>query len=74
MTQMLLAVGAAVAATLGGATAIAESTQRPVVVVAEPEPATTRRVSYADLDLATRDGERTLQRRVRTAVNQVCAV
>ena len=74
MTKMLLALGAIAVTNLGGAVAIAESTQNPVVVVAEPEPATTRRVSFADLDLATSEGERMLNRRVRTAVSQVCAV
>ena len=46
---------------------------RPLVVIAEPEPLPpTRRVGYADLNLATQIGERTLVRRVRTAVNEVC--
>jgi UrcA family protein len=70
---MLLGLGAAIAANLGGAAALAGPAQRPVVVVAEPEPAATRHVSYADLDLATRDGERKLIRRLRVAVNNVCA-
>ena len=46
---------------------------RPVVVIAEPEQMPpTRRVGYADLNLATQIGERTLVRRVRTAVKDVC--
>ena len=73
MTRMLLGLGAVIAANLGAAVALAGPAQRPVVVVAEPEPAATRQVSYADLDLATPDGERQLMRRVRVAVNNVCA-
>lgn len=76
MTKMLLGLGAILVTNLGGAAAMSEPTDRPVVVVAEPEQemVVARRVSYADLDLATSDGERALVRRVRAAVKQVCAV
>lgn len=48
--------------------------QEPVVVYAEPEEAVrTERVSFADLDLATKSGERGLHRRVAAAVRTVCA-
>ena len=36
------------------------------------EPAGQVRVSYADLDLSSRDGQRVLDRRIRTAVEQAC--
>ena len=76
MTKLLLMLGAVAVTNFGGAAAMSQPADRPVVVVAEPEdePAATRRVSYADLDLATSDGERALVRRVRAAVAQVCAV
>ena len=74
MTRIFLGLGVAIAASLGGSPAQAGTTDGPVVVVAEPEPAATRRVSYADLDLTSAAGEKTLIRRIRTAVKQVCAV
>lgn len=74
MAKIFLALAAVAATNFGGAAAMGEPAQQPVVVIAEPEPAVTRRVSYADLDLATSDGERALMRRVRAAVEQVCTV
>lgn len=63
VTASLLAVTAATAA----------QPERPVVVYAEPqENVRTERVSYADLDLVTSSGERTLFRRVSGAVRRVC--
>lgn len=63
VTASLLAVTAAPAA----------QPERPVVVYAEPqENVRTERISYADLDLATASGERTLFRRVGGAVRRVC--
>ena len=41
-------------------------------VVAHPEDFVVRRVSYADLNLASAPGERTLNRRVAGAVMDVC--
>jgi len=73
MTKLFLTLGAVIVINAGGAGALAGPAPQPVVVIGEPEPAATRRVSYADLDLATRDGERMLIRRVRGAVHQVCA-
>ena len=44
---------------------------RPIVVTA-PSDVITRHVSYADLNLATAPGEKTLYRRVGGAVSDVC--
>lgn len=49
------------------------ATPRGLVVVAHPEDYVTRHVSYADLNLASAPGERALNRRVGTAVANVCA-
>lgn len=47
--------------------------EKPVVVFAEPpENVRTERVSYADLDLAQRSDQRTLNYRVASAVKRVC--
>ena len=75
MRKIILTIGAMVA--VGSAAAVtAEAkpvSQRPVVVVAEPEAMpSTRRVAYGDLDLATKVGERALVRRVHSAVDAVC--
>ena len=73
--KIILSIGAFFAVGTVGPT-IAEAkpgSERPVVVTAEPEPeAATRRVTYADLDLATQLGERALVRRVSSAVKEVC--
>lgn len=46
---------------------------QPVVVTGQPEEAVaTRRVSFADLDLALASGQKTLHRRVSGAVRSVC--
>ena len=42
-----------------------------VVVVADPDPVV-RRISYADLDLASAAGESTLHRRVGGAIRSLC--
>ena len=47
--------------------------QPTAVVTAQIEPEFTQRVSYADLDLATKDGKSMLFKRVRSAVNSVCS-
>lgn len=73
MTKLIQTIGAAVTATFGFAAVQSAAAQGQVVVYGEPEPAATRHVSYVDLDLATNNGERKLIRRVRAAVNQVCA-
>jgi UrcA family protein len=44
-----------------------------VEVVAHPEDLVVRRVSYADLNLGSAPGERTLNRRVAGAVMDVCS-
>ena len=49
----------------------ASGKSRPIVVTA-PSEVITRHVSYADLNLATAPGEKTLYRRVGGAVSDVC--
>lgn len=71
----LISMCAAVALTAGGLIALAPAASgkdRPVVVRAPDDPAPTRRISYADLNLASLAGEATLNRRVRGAVSSVC--
>lgn len=73
--RKLLSMSAAVALAAGGLVITAPSASakdRPVLVVAPSDPAPTRRVSYADLNLASVAGETTLNRRVRGAVSSVC--
>jgi UrcA family protein len=48
------------------------SARQPIVVTGPPQDVAVRRVSYADLDLASLSGEKTLNRRVGRAVNSVC--
>lgn len=75
MKKLILPMGAFIAVSAAAAVpAEAKPTSdRPLVVIAEPEPLPpTRRVGYADLNLATQIGERTLVRRVRSAVGEVC--
>jgi UrcA family protein len=71
MTRILTAVPLLLA---GTAAAVAqppgEKPHSGVVVVADDVP--TRHVSFADLDLSTAGGERTLVRRVKLAVSKVC--
>lgn len=72
----LLRVGAAVAVCLGGLTVMAPSVaakSRTVVVQARSYDMPVRHVSYADLNLLTATGERTLTHRVGGAVRDVCA-
>ena len=53
--------------------ALAAQEHKPVVVYADPqEGVRTERVSYADLDLSKRPGERALNGRVARAVKRVC--
>ena len=60
------------ASLLVGFPAAAAGQDKPVVVLAEPQEVPTERVSYADLDLATRAGEKRLNYRVAGAVKRVC--
>lgn len=48
------------------------SAKKPIIVKKEQLPQNTRLVSYADLNLASAAGERTLMRRVGGAVRYVC--
>lgn len=72
----LLSLGAAFAITAMGLVAVATPASakqgKPVIVSARVSDLPTRRVSYADLNLATLDGEKTLNRRVAGAVRSVC--
>jgi len=67
-----------IAAVLSGVTASlmiatpAGAQGRPVVVYGQEDYIPTERVSYADLNLATRGGEKMLQARVSKAVDRVC--
>ena len=65
---------AAAAVTIGAFAAVAPPAYgktRPVVVVADPD-RVVRRISYADLDLASAAGESTLNRRVGGAIRSLC--
>ena len=65
---------AAAAVTIGAFAVVAPPAYgktRPVVVVAEPD-RVVRRISYADLDLASAAGESTLHRRVGGAISSLC--
>ena len=77
MTQgKLFSMCAALAITAGGLLVMAPSAsavERPVVVVAPETDVPTRRVSYADLNLAALAGEKMLYRRVGQAVRSVCS-
>lgn len=75
--EKILAMAAAVAVIGGGmALAIPAVAQngKPVVVKGQPleDVVSTRRVSYRDLNLASAEGEKMLNHRVRRAVSQVC--
>ena len=50
----------------------AQSARHPVTVLGHREDINTRIVPYGDLSLTTREGRKTLMRRVEVAVDQVC--
>ena len=64
----LLSMCAAVAAVTGVSPAFGKAP----IVVAAPAEIVTRHISYADLNLASPAGERTLNYRVSSAVNGLC--
>lgn len=64
----LLSMCAAVAAV----TSVSPAVGKAPIVVAAPAEIVTRHISYADLNLATSAGERTLNYRVASAVNGLC--
>lgn len=70
----LLAMGSSIALTLGGLVLIAPpaSARAPILVVA-PAEIVSRHITYADLNLASAAGERTLNRRVGSAVSELCS-
>jgi UrcA family protein len=70
----MLSLSGAVAITIGGLFLVASPASgksSPIVVVA-PEDVVVRHISYADLNLASAAGGRTLNRRVGGAVNDLC--
>lgn len=73
-TEIVAACGAALIASVAvGAVASPVSAKSPAAVVYAPDPErVTKRVSYADLDLASEAGAKSLNRRVRSAVSNVC--
>lgn len=74
---MKLICALCVASTLVAGSTVAQAksqSDEPVIVRAQPEDELpTRRVNYADLDLATPAGKKTLFHRVGRAVDHVCA-
>jgi UrcA family protein len=72
----LISMAAATAITAGGLVFMTPPAagKAPIVVTA-PDPAdvVTRHIGYADLNLASQVGERTLNRRVDGAVNNLCS-
>jgi len=71
----VFAMCAAVTITAGGLFAMtppAVAAEPPLVVTAPDTDLPTRRVGYADLNLASKAGEKTLHRRVGKAVKSVC--
>lgn len=71
----IFVMGAAAAMTAGGLLAAAPSAsakERQVVVVGKANDVITRHVSYVDLNLATRAGQKMLNDRVALAVSSVC--
>lgn len=74
--RKILSMGGAVAITAGGLFTVAPSAwaKAPIVVVAPAsEDVVIRRISYADLNLASAFGEKTLNGRVRGAVSSLCS-
>jgi UrcA family protein len=71
----LISMAAAAAITAGGLVFMAHpAAGKPPILVTAPNPAdvVTRHIGYADLNLASVAGERTLNRRVGGAVNSLC--
>ena len=71
MTRILTPVVLLAASAAAAVAQPPEEKVKPVVVVAE-EASPTRHVSFVDLNLANASGKRTLERRVRLAVDDVC--
>lgn len=74
MYTKLITLGASIAVTATGLllTTPPAFGKTPIVVNA-PEDIATRRISYADLNLASVPGERTLSHRVHAGVNSFCS-
>ena len=71
-TIALLACSAAFVLPQAGASAKSGSEDKPVVVTAAVDPSV--RVSYADLDLASKSGQKRLARRIAAAADDLCIV
>jgi UrcA family protein len=73
--KALIACGAVLVTSVAIGVTAAPLHARPpqaVVVTAHPDDFVTRRISYADLNLAALPGERTLNRRIGYAVTSLC--
>lgn len=69
----ILSFTGAVAITLGGLFLVAPpASSKAPILVAAPADVVVRHISYADLNLASAPGERTLNRRVGGAVRDLC--
>lgn len=69
-TTAVILAGVALAPVFGAPAALAQEGQ--IIVQAPASNVRIERVGYADLNLATRDGEWALERRVNGAVERVC--
>jgi UrcA family protein len=71
----ILSLSGAAAITLGGLFLVASpaSGKAPIVVTAPDDNVVVRRISYADLNLASATGASTLNRRVNGAVSDLCS-
>ena len=75
INSKLLSLSGAVAITVGGLFLVAppaSGKSPPIVVTAPDDYVVVRHISYADLNLASATGERTLNRRVDGAVSDLC--
>lgn len=71
--EIPLIIGSCLVAASAGLSVAAVAKDRPVVVYGQQDPLIpTRHVSYADLNLASAAGQKTLYRRVDVAVDDVC--
>lgn len=68
----LIALGGSISVTATALFLMAPPTSAAPIIVAAPADVVTRHITYADLDLASLPGERTLNRRVDAAVSSLC--
>lgn len=67
-----IVVKASIFISLISAVAVPAEAKRPILVTGPSSGVITKEVSYRDLDLASRSGERKFTRRVASAVSEVC--